>query len=323
MQDEQDVERAREHRVRLVLDLGHLEQHVQEVAGEAEVVVRIDVRPSDAVAERVRGNTGHLRNRAVCLPETGLAIEDLLRIGIETRHRADRADENGHRMRVVLEPLHELLHVLVKHRVKRDLARPGVELIGGRQLAEEDQIGRLEIVAVFGELFNRVSAIEEHALVAVDVRDAAPAVRGVHQRRVVGHHAEVVRSRFDLAQIHRPDGAVVNREVVLLSGAVIDDRQRLAHRRLRLEGWSRNSRWGVSVLICHFHLVHPRVPPERDSCRRPSARDPEACTVRCRTAARRGPPDACDRTRTAGPRASRYSILPPQLDPAPAVQPKQ
>jgi hypothetical protein len=31
---------AREHRVRLVFHLGHSEQHVQEVAGEAQVVVR-------------------------------------------------------------------------------------------------------------------------------------------------------------------------------------------------------------------------------------------------------------------------------------------
>jgi predicted ATP-dependent protease len=40
VQDEEHVERALEHRVRLVAQLGHLEQHVQEVAGEAQLVVR-------------------------------------------------------------------------------------------------------------------------------------------------------------------------------------------------------------------------------------------------------------------------------------------
>ena len=54
VQDEEDVERALEHRVHLVFQLRHLEQHVQEVAGEAQLVVRIDVRAADAVADRRR-----------------------------------------------------------------------------------------------------------------------------------------------------------------------------------------------------------------------------------------------------------------------------
>ena len=54
VQDEEDVERALEHRVRLVPRLGHLEQHVQEVAGEAQLVVRQHVRAADRCGGRRR-----------------------------------------------------------------------------------------------------------------------------------------------------------------------------------------------------------------------------------------------------------------------------
>ena len=92
------------------------------------------------------------------------------------------------------------------------------------------QIRGLEIVAVLGQLLNRVAAIQQHALVAVDVRDGAPAVRGVHERRVVRHQAEVIRPGLDLTQIHGADRAVLNRQLVLLARSVVDDAQRVAHR---------------------------------------------------------------------------------------------
>ena len=80
-------------------------------------------------------------------------------------------------MRVVLESLHELLDVLVQHRVEGDLANPGLELRLGRQFAEQDQVGGFEEVALFGELLDGVAAIEQDALVAVDEGNGAAAVR--------------------------------------------------------------------------------------------------------------------------------------------------
>ena len=124
VQDEQHVERALERRVRLVLHLGHLEQHVQEVAGEAEVVVGVDVGPADAVAIGVGGNGRRLGDQPVDLLAPRLGVEDLLAVRIERRHRADGADEHAHRVGVVGEALHELLDVLVHHRVHGDLVRP-------------------------------------------------------------------------------------------------------------------------------------------------------------------------------------------------------
>ena len=65
----------------------------------------------------------------------------------------------------------------------------------GRQLAEQDQIRRLEIGAVLGQLLDRIAAIHQDALVAVDVGDLAPAGGRVHERRVVGASARSRRRR--------------------------------------------------------------------------------------------------------------------------------
>ncbi len=98
-----------------------------------------------------------------------------------------------------------------------------------RQLAEQDQIGGLEEGALLGQLLDRVAPVHQDALVAVDVGDLAAARRGVHERRVVGGQAEVVRVGLDLAQVHRLDGAVGDRDVVLLAGAVVGDGERIGH----------------------------------------------------------------------------------------------
>ena len=130
VQDEQDIQRPRQHRVGLILQLGHLEQHVQEVAGEAEVVVGGVVGTADAVAEGVGGDARDLRDEALRLLAAAIpGRRSVLGVGIERRERADGAQEDPHRMRVVAEALHELLDVLVQHGVERDVPHPGLLLL--------------------------------------------------------------------------------------------------------------------------------------------------------------------------------------------------
>ena len=76
------------------------------------------------VAEGVGGDARHLGDQPVRLQPARLGVEDVLGVRVERRQRADGAEEHAHRVRVVAEPLHELLDVLVQHRVERDLARP-------------------------------------------------------------------------------------------------------------------------------------------------------------------------------------------------------
>ena len=83
---------------------------------------------------------------------------------------------------------------------------------------------------------------------AVDVGDRGAAGGGVGEGRVVGHHPEFVLVDFDLAQVHRPHGAVGDRQLVGLAGAVVGDRQRVACAMGRRR----------SILVC-FGLAPPAV----------------------------------------------------------------
>src|SRR5204863_9275618 len=77
------------------------------------------------------------------------------------------------------------------------------------------------------ELLDGVAAVAEDPLVAVDVGDGAATGRRIHERRVVGHQPEIVVRGFHLPKIGGTDGPVLNRELVALAGAVVDDRERV------------------------------------------------------------------------------------------------
>ena len=104
-----------------------------------------------------------------------------------------------------------------------DPARRAASCVG--QLAVEQQVGDLEVGALLGELLDRVAAVAQDALVAVDEGDGDSARRGVHERRVVGHQPEVVVVDLDLAQVHRADGPVRDGDLVGLAGSVVGDGQ--------------------------------------------------------------------------------------------------
>ena len=71
------------------------------------------------------------------------------------------------------KPVEEAVHLLVHHGVARDAVVEIGLLRRGRQLAVEQQVAGLEEVAVLGELLDRIAAIEQDALVAVDIGDLA------------------------------------------------------------------------------------------------------------------------------------------------------
>ena len=117
----------------------------------------------------------------------------------------------------------KLLDVLVHERVVGDLVHPGLVLRLGRQLAVDQQVGDLEEVRLLGQLLDRVAAVLQDALVAVDEGDRAAAGGGVDEAGVVDREAGVVVAGLDLAEVGGLDGAVDDRDVVLLAGAVVAD----------------------------------------------------------------------------------------------------
>ncbi len=106
----------------------------------------------------------------------------------------------------------------------RDVVSPPRQLFLVRQLAKKNQVCDFQEVASLRELFDRVAAVFEDSLVAVNERDRALGGRGVHQRRVVGHQPEIVRARFDLAQIHRAHRAALDWQLVRFARAIVRNR---------------------------------------------------------------------------------------------------
>ena len=91
----------------------------------------------------------------------------------------------------------------------------------------DQQVGDLQITRALGELLDRVAAVFEDPLVTVDEGDRRATRRGVHERGVVGHEAEVLVVDLDLAKLGGADRAVLDRHLVCLAGAVVGDRQRV------------------------------------------------------------------------------------------------
>ena len=225
----------RERLLRDVLVFGLLEHHREEVLGVVELVVRVDVGEAHVVPVGEGGQGRHLGDQPDRRHVALFGVVDLLRVRVEGRERADAGQQHPHRVGVVAEALEELLQVLVDVGVVGDVEGPAVELGPGRQLAEDQQVGDLEEGRALAELLDRVAAVFEDAGVAVDVGDRGAAGGGVGEGRVVGHQPEFVLVDLDLAQVHAAHGAVLDRQLVGLAGAVVGDGQRLraASRRRR------------------------------------------------------------------------------------------
>ena len=222
VQDQQDFERALQHRIRFVLAT-NAEHHVDVVADVVEIVARELVGKSARMTEEERGEGRQLGHQADALHVAILRILDVLRIGIERRQPADRAEQHAHRMCVVAVAFQMLDDVGMDVGVLANVLRPLFELGLVRQLALIQEPRHFKKRRLLGDLFDRISAIAENPLVTVDECDGAAARGSIHERRVVGHHPEIVVLHLDLAKIDRTNGIIANRDVERLPGAVVGD----------------------------------------------------------------------------------------------------
>ena len=69
-----------------------------------------------------------------------VGVMDIGRVVIEGRQRADHAAHDRHRMGVAAEPVEEAAELFVHHRVMGDVVDELRLLLGGRQLAEEQEV---------------------------------------------------------------------------------------------------------------------------------------------------------------------------------------
>jgi hypothetical protein len=198
VQGEQHVDGVLEDGVRDVLGLGHLPHHVEEVAGVGQLVVRVRVRQAPRVPVDEGRERGHLGDEPDDLLVLVLPVVDRLGLRVEGRQRGQGADQDAHRMGVVVEAVDELLDVLVHVGVLGDLVRPGRRLALVGQLAVQQQPRHVQEGRVLGQLVDGIAAVAQDALVAVDEGDRAANARGVLEGRVVGEQAEVVFGCLDL-----------------------------------------------------------------------------------------------------------------------------
>ena len=228
--------------VRLGADREH---HLEEVLHVAERVDRVHEGLADAVLVAVGGDGGELRDHADRGKLPVLRVADVEGVVIEGRERPHDADEHSHRVGVVLIPGDESPNSLVDHRVPSDR---GVELGPLRlvgQLAVEQEVADLEKVALFGELLDGVAAVEQHALLSVDVGDRTGAACGRREAGVVGEVAQLRRQGTDVEYRTSVD-AFEHLAVDAVSRSIVRDRDGLAicHVALPQLGRGRTARAG-------------------------------------------------------------------------------
>ena len=186
VEDEEQVERLGHLRVDLVGLRRHREHHVQQVRRVAEVVARVDVRLADRLLERPGRQRRQLGDEPVDGDLDRVRIEDVLAVGVEGAHADDARGEHRHRVRIGGEGVEEVPHLLADEGVMRHLAAEPIELLAGRQLAPDQQVGDLQEGRALGQLLDRIAAIAEDALLPVEEGDGAGARAGVAVAGVVG-----------------------------------------------------------------------------------------------------------------------------------------
>jgi len=112
-------------------------------------------------------------------------VGDVDAVVIEGAQCADRADHHRHRVGIPAEALEEALELLVDHAVVHDQIPEAGQFRGRRQLAVEQEIADIEEIGVRRKVFDRVTAVQEDACLAIDVRDRRIAAGGRHEARVV------------------------------------------------------------------------------------------------------------------------------------------
>ena len=237
VQDEEQVERLLERRVRLVVRLMHAEHHREQIPGVAQLVLGIDVGITERVPVREGGERWHFSEQPVDLELSRSEIIHPAGVGIERRQRGHGAGQHAHGVRVVTEAVEEFLDVLVQERVNGDLVLPRRQRIPGGELSLDQEVRDFEEGATLGELLDRIAAVLEDPPFPIDERDLACTRGGVLEAGVVGEQAEVVVAHADLSQLRRPERAVLDRHFVGPAGAVVGDREGIRH-----AGWG-NLRW--------------------------------------------------------------------------------
>ncbi len=237
------------------------EHHPQEVRLVVERVVGVHVGLADGLLVR-GGRDGRQLGEQ---PHGGQLdvrlVERIAAVLVERGQRADRRAEDRHRVGVHREGVEEVPELLADEGVALDLADPGVQLLGIRQVAVDQQVGDLEERRALGQLLDRIAAVAQDPVVAVEVRDGAAGGRRVRVAVVEGDQPGVLEQRRD-----------VDRRLALGRGLDREHELTLAHLEpgnLCLGGRTRSLHRRHRCLALPSAGAHPTVRPGRPAALTP------------------------------------------------------
>ena len=186
-----------QHEVEGLGDLGHRhvilirlrKHHVQEVVAERQLLFGKHERQPFLIAIDHRDDCADLRHG----DGRGQieALEILLEIvrgemRVIRGQRTHHGGQHGHRRRTRGKALQDFLHLGLDGGVLPELEAEFLALGGCRELAVDDQIGRLDEIAVMRELLDGVTPVAKDAVIAVEKGDLALARAGVAIALIVG-----------------------------------------------------------------------------------------------------------------------------------------
>ena len=198
VQDQQHAQGADGFRVADVRLRRDGEHHPQEVRLVVERVVGVHVGLADGLLVR----RGRDRRELGEQPQGGQLdvrlVERVAAVLVERRERADRRSQDRHRVGVHRERVEEVAELLADERVALDLVDPCVQLLGRRQLALDQEVGDFEERRALGKFLDRVAAVAQDPVVAVEVCDGASGGRRVRISVVERNQPRVLEQRRDV-----------------------------------------------------------------------------------------------------------------------------
>ena len=171
MQDKNPVHRARHDRDELVSLARYRKHHMQEIVGISQIVARINEWLADGVFVGHGGDGRHLGDEPVGGDLALLGVGDVGAVMIERAQRSYHAHHHGHGVSVAPETTVKGKHLFIEHGVVGDDILETGLLNGVWQFAVEKQVAHLEEIAMLGEVLDRVAAMQQHPLLAVDEGD--------------------------------------------------------------------------------------------------------------------------------------------------------
>lgn len=171
VQDEDTVHGACQNRIYFIFLTWNREAHVQEVGCVVQIVSWVNEWLANVVFVGHCSNGRHLRDHAQGCNHAQVWIGDVGAVMIEGRESSNGTGHDCHWVGVTTITLEERAHLIMNHGVIGYTMNKIVLLCACWQFAVQQQIAAFQKVAVFGELFNRVTAVKQSTCVTVDESD--------------------------------------------------------------------------------------------------------------------------------------------------------